>query len=295
MRTVRYSGTLTALSSIAHGGKDTGTLHGFRRETLINPEGKVLQGIPIVSGGVIRGQLRRTAAKLMQHAVTQGEADFRLPFHQVHALRTGGSLTETRTTGEVLNIERQAKLRDLIPMFAVFGVSGGGRIMSGRLQVDKAIPIAAETAWLADTVPAGLASVYSLIQREPYSRVADVMDAEAATWIAPSEDGETLPKGSGQMYWQLETLAAGVKLQHSLTLEDATPVEAAFLADVVKAWSRKGARIGGQGARGHGRVRVDYAETTTDVYGDPAEPEAGDWRAHVALHQEEAREALKWL
>ncbi|BDZ52457.1 hypothetical protein GCM10025867_46980 (plasmid) [Frondihabitans sucicola] len=300
MQTLVYSGTLTAMSSIAHGGKDSGTTHGFRRETIVGADGQHLAGMPIVSGSVIRGSLRRVGARLMQQALTTGLDSHRLPFSQVHALRTGGSLTETRTTGEVLNVERVATLRDHNPFLAIFGAAGGGKIMSGKVMVDKAIPIAQETAHLGD-VPEGfeLPSIFTLIQREPYSRVADVMNGSAAEWVAPSDERHILPQGSGQMYYAQETLVAGAHMWHSLVLEDATPVEASFFRHVVRAWSqgrgKRGPQIGGQVARGHGLVKTKYELSVLDTWGDETDLVEEDWREHIYANIEDAREVMTWL
>jgi hypothetical protein len=169
--------------------------------------------------------------------------------------------------------------------------------MSGKLTVDKAIPVAVETVHLGPAIP-GLTpvSVFSLVQREQYSRVADVENGSAANWIAQDDAERKLPAGSGQMLYQIETIAAGAMLWHSLTVEDATPLEAAFFADVLRAWARNGtAHVGGQSARGLGKVRVDYTKTTTDVWGEPVEPEMVDWKAVVRERRGEALEALAWL
>lgn len=294
MRTVTYSGLLTARSSIAHGGRVTGTTANFRRETIMMPDGKALSGVPVVSGGVIRGELRRVASILFQSALTEGLDERRLPFHLVHALRTGGSLTETRTKGEAMTGAKQGTLRSLVPLIGIFGVAGGGRIVSGRLIVDKAIPLASETAWLQDEVKAeGLPSIWTLIQREQYSRVADVEDASAAPYVI-REEGDVLPPGSGQMLWFQDALVAGSRLMHSITLEDGTDAEASFLDDVLKVWGRK-AHIGGGKARGHGLVTAAYVKSETDCWGDPVPPAAVDWRAAVQANRDEIMEALAWL
>lgn len=295
MQTVTYEGTLTAISSISHGGQDRGITHGFRKETIIGADGRPIGGIPVISGSVIRGTMRRKAARLMQTALSDGD-DIRLPFHAVHALTTGGSMTETRSSGEVLTVERQARVRDLIPLFGVFGVAGGGKVMSGKLSVDKAIPIARETAHLTSSQEPSPLSVFTLVQREQYSRVADVENGTASALIAPSNDAQALPAGSGQMLYQIETLAAGTVLLHSVTIEDANPVEAAFFDDVLRSWHPKGvAQLGGQGARGLGKARAEYVRSTTDVWGDEVEPETADWKAFVRDHRGEALEALSWL
>lgn len=298
MRTIEWTGTLTAVSSIAHGGKDSGTTHGFRRETLILPTGERLVGVPMISGGVVRGSMRRTAAAMMQTALV---GDGRLPFNVVHALRTGGSLRETRASEEVLTSERQAIIRDALPMLACFGFSTNGRIVSGRLQVDKPVPVAKETLYLADAYKADLGeytppSIWELIQRETYTRYADVNEAAAQPYIEiDATEVRTVAKGGGNMIWVQETLPAGTRLFHSLVLEEATPVEVSFMDELVKRWTRQG-RIGAHSARGMGRIDATYTRTCADVLGDPAEPEDGPtWREYVTTHKASIMEVLGWL
>lgn len=298
MRTVEYRGTLTALTSIAHGGKDSGTVHAFRRESFVLPDGRLLPGVPVVSGGVVRGSLRRLAAAMTQDAIGAGGA---LPFPVVHALRTGGALRETRSGGEVLTGERQARLREVIPMLGVFGLSAGGRIMSGRLVVDKPLPLAQETLYLTEHYGVALdgynpPSVWQLVQRESYARFADVNDSSAQTYIDADDPAlRELPKGSGTMMWTHETLPPGTRLLHSLLLEDATAAEVSFFDDLVTAWSAT-ARVGGQRARGLGRVRCDYTREVRDVAGRPvADEREVDWRQVLSGRAEDVQEALGWL
>lgn len=299
MRTIEWRGSILALSSIAHTGKESGTNHGFRRETLIRPDGTRIAGVPVISGGVVRGSMRRVAAAMAQHAIA-GDSG-RLPFPVVHALRTGGALRETGTSGEVLTGERQAALRDLIPMLSIFGFSTSGRIVSGRLEVDKPLPVARETLYLAehyqvDTGDFRPPGIWELIQQEHYTRFADVNDSAAQTYIEDDpEVSREIPKGSGNMLWSQETLPAGTRLFHSVVLNEGTPVEVSFMDELMRRWAARG-KIGAQLGRGMGRVQFDYTRTCYDVLGDPAEAEPEqDWRKYVEDHREELDEVLKCL
>ena len=49
MRTTQWEGTLTALSSIAHGGETRGTITLLRRELVCSSSGELVH-VPIVSG-----------------------------------------------------------------------------------------------------------------------------------------------------------------------------------------------------------------------------------------------------
>lgn len=299
MRTIEWKGSMLALSSIAHTGKESGTNHAFRRETLIRPDGKALAAVPVISGGVVRGSMRRLAAKMAQHAIV-GDSE-RLPFPVVHALRTGGALRETRASEEVLTGERQAELRDLIPMLSIFGFSTSGRIVSGRLEVDKPLPISTETAYLSERYGVDMEgftppSIWSLIQQEQYTRFADVNDSAAQPYIdVDPEDPREIPKGSGNMLWSQETLPAGTRLFHSVVLSEGTPIEVSFMDELMRRWGSS-CTIGAQRARGMGRVRLDYVRSCYDVLGDPAEAEPlQDWRKYVKDNQDRVLEALKWL
>lgn len=298
MRTIAYTGTLRAQTSIAHGSKASGNNHPFRRETLILPTGKRLHAVPVISGGAVRGSLRRMAAAMTQKAIA---GDDTLPHPVVHALRTGGSLRETRSGGDILTGERQAILRDSIPMFGVFGLTAGGRIMSGRLQVGKPLPVAKETLHLAEHYQSDLAeyqppSIWEVIQRETYTRIADVNDSTAQLLIDDIEAADRdLPKGSGNMIYTHETISSGTLLFHSLVLDAGTPAEVSFFDDLVRHWSKR-ATIGGQIAKGLGRVEPRYTRTSMDILGDDADDEPTQpWQEHMAERADQIKDVLTWL
>lgn len=298
MRTMSWRGTLTAQTSIAHGGRSAGTVHQFRRETLVQADGSLLPGVPLVSGSVIRGQLRRTAAEMTHGVIAEITGSERQPFQVVHALRTGGSLRERRAGEEPISGNRQAELRSLLPMLGLFGASVGTRIMAGRLVVDKGLPVSTETQHLADYYGVDLdgynaPTIWRLVQRETYARHADVTTGEINSYISLDEDVE-LPRGGGQMQWSHETLPMGTRLFHALHVAAATPVEQSFMMDLVSQWSRD-ARIGGQIARGMGRVSTDYTLSVTDVTGTDSTIEPADWRQHMLDHSDDVVAALDWM
>lgn len=301
MRTVEWRGVITAQSSIAHGGTDSGTTHGFRRETLLLPSGKRLAGVPVISGGVVRGDMRRLAARMVTQAIA-GDGG-KLPFNVVHALRTGGSLRETRGSEEVITGEKQAILRDLMPMLSVFGFSTRGRIISGRLFVDKPLPLARETMFLAPSYgkvatevdESTLPSVWELVQRETYTRFGDANESVSGGMVDDSEGLPDLSKGSGNMIWAQETLCAGTRLFHSVRVEDATPIEVSFTNELMTRWT-KTARLGAQRSRGMGRFSFDHERVCTDILGDEADDEPEfSWREYTKEHLEDIQQVFSWL
>jgi len=139
MQTVTWTGTLTATSSIAHGGETRGTITLLRRELVSLPEGSLVH-VPIVSGNTLRGRLRRVGEELLRDAVGY---DGQLHPAAAHALRGGGSLA--KTSHEPLSGNRLQRLRELVPQIGVFGGAGGGTIINGALDVGKVVPHLSET------------------------------------------------------------------------------------------------------------------------------------------------------
>jgi CRISPR type IV-associated protein Csf2 len=138
--TVIWTGTLTAVSSIVHGGDTRGTITLLHREVVVQPDGRPVF-VPVISGNAFRGRLRRIGEELLRDTLRyEGE----LPLSVAHALRGGGALA--KTPGTPLSGRRLAALRDLVPHVGVFGCAGGGRIVDGCLQVGKVMPFLAETA-----------------------------------------------------------------------------------------------------------------------------------------------------
>lgn len=294
MHSVTWHGTLHLASSLAHGGKSAGNLEPFRRETLILPTGQRLSGIPMVSGGGIRGALRRVASEVYHRALT--DASGTLPMIAVNAIRSGGALRETRTD-DVLTAERQAAIRDLCPMLAIFGTTGPGRIMSGRLIVDKGIPLTRETLPFApdglDVYTDTLPSIREIVQHETFTRVADIQTAAGIALV--DNPAEVPPTNTTDMFFTVETLMAGTHLLHSISLEAATPLEIAFMDDVMGLWQRT-ARIGAHRSRGLGKVTPRYTRAVTDLAGRPAKnPKLPDWEAYTRDNRDRILAALTCL
>lgn len=296
LRTTLYTGKIKALQPLAHGGKNSGTVHTFRRETIFGEKGEPIPSTPSISGGTIRYSLRNIAAHIMHEYLV---GDGTLPFQTVHAMFNGGAMKETKNVNELITGERQAILRETVPLFAVFGGMGGARSISGRLAVDSAIPITKETAYLAQyyrtEIPSEeyLQSVYSIIEKQRFVRFSTSEGSSVQTLITPESDRE-LPKGGGMIFWSQEVLPLGSELFHSLCLTNATPVETSFFEEVVQVWSRN-AHIGQQVRAGMGKIVPLYKKEVTTVAGSPTEQIPINWREALAERKEEALEALSWL
>ena len=293
--TISWHGTLTATSSIAHGGETRGTITLLRRELVVQPDGRHVL-VPVISGNAFRGRLRRIGEELLRDTLAY---EGLLPLAAAHALRGGGSLAKTSATP--LSGRRLHDLRSLVPHVGVFGCAGGGRIIDGCLQVGKVVPHVAETAHI---IGAGHLPAFDSTQIESYVRHDDTSahsftDVIATDRIRIDDTGqpaldelppaEPVSDTAQLMVYRVETFPAGTTFTTWLRLDRASDLEAAFFTSVLEGFIADG-RLGGRAAIGHGEVRVDLTHT---VHG-PA-PTAVDWRAHLTEHRDDALTALHAL
>ncbi len=284
MTTATWTGTITARSSIVHGGQTRGVTTLLRRELIAT--GDRLVYVPVISGNTLRGRLRRHGEEMLRDVLLY---EGRLHPAAAHALRGGGSLA--KTGHEPLSGSRLHRLRSLVPQIGVFGAAGGGTIIGGALDVGKVVPHVAETAHI--TGAAETRSAFTATQLESYTRQADgdthdfvaVLPADGA--LSFDEIGQPEPVGiAGQMLFNIETFPAGTVFSTWLRLRRPTPLELAFFADVVDCFRTDG-RLGGRVAIGHGQVEIDL------VCDQPIDPV--DWRADVAEHRDEILALLELL
>lgn len=281
--TVTWTGTISALSSITHGGETRGTITLLRREQVIQPDGRAVL-VPVISGNSVRGVLRRTGELLLRDTLGY---EGQLPLAAAHALRAGGSLA--KVSGEPLSGNRLQRVRDLIPQVGVFGCAAGGRIVDGCLQVGKLLPHVAECAHLFPVQPPALAAAEAT-QLESYTRRddADAHDFPGSRCPDDPPRGQDGPD-TLLMTYRVETFPIGTRFQAWLRLTRATGLEVAFFTDVLAAFSTAG-RLGGRAAVGHGMISADLRADPPVLPGP-----LPDWRAHLTARRAEAMDALTWL
>lgn len=285
--TIAWAVTITAASSIAHGGETRGTITMLRRELIVQPDGQAVY-VPVISGNAFRGRLRRIGEELTRDTLQyEGE----LPLAAAHALRSGGSLA--KASAEPLSGQRLHQLRRLVPQIGVFGAAAGGRIIDGCLQVGKVLPHVAECAHLIPAARGG-PPAFTATQIETFIR----QDDSDSHGFAGALAGPGAVAGAGPepaagpgllMMYRIETFPAGAVFSSWLQLTRATPLEVAFFTDVLRAFSDDG-RLGGRAATGHGKVICDLHVTVRAGGTVPA-----DWRGHLTAHRAEALAALRAL
>lgn len=289
---IGWTGTITARSSIAHGGETRATITLLRREQIRLPDGRPLH-VPLVSGNAVRGSLRRVGEELLRDVV---HYEGQVPLAAAHVLRGGGgAITKT---GTPLTGARLRDVRSLVPQLAVFG-GAVGRTVDGALQVGKLMPHLAETAHLTGHDGPG---VFGATQVETYTvadegassgfhellpEIAVPLDGDGAVDLEALESSaRTAWLETGPMIYRVETFPAGTAFSMWLRLERTSDLAASFFADVLTEWMRRG-RIGGRRAIGHG-------EFTADLTADRDVP-AVDWREELTSRRDEVLDAIRAL
>lgn len=234
-----WSGSLTALSSVMHGGESLGTVTYLRRERFLLDDGTV-EDVPVLSGNMLRGILRRLAADLWWDAVGRPRMSMAL----VHAIWSGGALAKSTTSP--LTTVRLQEVRRVCPVIGLFGAAGGGRIVEGAVQVGKAIPVCRETASVVECDPTGLPSLWDLTQVEYFSK-APGGPAEAAV------EGTTV---GSPMRFGVESFVTGSRFAWRCGATWASPAELSLWEETLRAFVARG-QVGGMAAAGFGHVRVE--------------------------------------
>lgn len=240
---LQWRGVLVADSSVSHGGDSLGTVRYLRRERVLLPSGE-LEDVPVLSGNMLRGVMRRLAADAWWEAVGRP----RLPVGVVHAIWNGGSLAVSGA--KTLTFDELVRLQDMCPVVGLFGSAGSGRIINGCVTVGKGIPLCEETAHLlpADHVDRAVPSMWDLTQIEYYSRHPGGPVAKDAGEAAHAD---------GLMRFGVETFVAGSQFSWTVTVSHPSEVERSLLGEVLAGFE-VGVTVGGRGAAGLGRVHATW-------------------------------------
>lgn len=271
MKNIHQTLTVTAESSIAHGGKHLGTISYLRRERFLTPSGP--EEIPVISGNALRGVLRDVGAKMTWEAMGSPK----LAMGSADLLWSGGSLVKAK--GEPVTGGRLAEVRNLFPHIGIFGAAGGGRLIEGALSIGKLIPICQQTSsFLPAEHAESPVDMWDLLQIEEYSRLPgrDLLDGAA-------EAGDETA-AEGVFRFGVETFLTGTTFSTWWSLTNATDAEQSFFHALLHEF-RKNAFVGGRTHIGHGRIRLNV---------DVPDPQV-NWAESAQADLARASEVLQWL
>lgn len=321
MNRARYDFVLRAEQPIAHHSESIGNEAFIMRGKIRAPGGWVF--IPQITGDTMRHGMREAAAyALLDAAGLLSHAD--LSEAALRLLFAGGMVTGRGDAGAA-RLDQYRELCELVPSMALFGGCRDNRIIPGRLIVESATLICAETstfipAWALDyatkdsleldTHRAHVENVQRVKMEpllDPGKRLLLSGTAQAAVNLrleanerAHHDDDAIGREGSkiAPMPHRFERVAQGSLFYWACEATTYTPLDAdtfevavwAFLAD---------ASVGGKRGTGHGQLRPvacgtrELPRPADAVTMTALAPKVGEmFRAHVAERKERLRQFL---
>lgn len=279
-----------AVSLITHMSGSTGNESLVMREPVITPKGVLW--VPSITGNALRHRVVREPG--WRYLIDRYCLAGKLTLPQLNYAFHGGNLTEG---GGRENTRRIADMQRIFPLSRLIGGCLPDQILSGSLDVWRGRLVCEENrAGLIADMPDGwdlpadqLRSAEEFVSGYQYTRG----DAEktAADLLAQSVDGELL-RGenhdgkSNLMIFSGQAVTRGACFIHGFVLKHVSQLELGALLWSISLWQETGGTIGGQAARGHGRLA-----TWTHVDGDGFAA-INAYLTHVDASK---NEAISWL
>jgi len=243
-----------AVGPITHAAGSAGNESVLAREVVITPRGAV--AVPKLSGNSIRHRCVREPG--WRWLVNRWGLAGKLTLAQLNFCLHGGNLTEG---GGREDTRRVADFQRLFPLGRLLGGCLPDQILSGSMLCWHGLLVCDENrAALAAHLPEGwelpeapLRPAESFVTG--YQCVRGDAAATAPELAVPNGDGAAERKGN-QMIFAGQAVARGAHFLHGFTLQNVSTLELGALLWSLRLWQSAGGTVGGQGARGHGRLRT---------------------------------------
>lgn len=275
-RTYRVFCASEAIAPITHMSRTEGNEAIVAREPVATPLG--VAWVPCLSGNAIRHRLVREPG--MRWLVDEYDLAGKLSLPQLNFLFHGGALTDG---GGREDTRRIADWQRLWPLGRLLGGSLPDQILAGSLLVGRGTLVCEENRSALSSfaeIPDRLRSAESFLSSYQYTR-----GNSRKSGMVVLADGEE--SASSLMIFSGQSVMRGAVFLHDFTLKHASIEELGGLLFSLRLWTADGATIGGQSARGHGRLALSVIAPDFD-------PEKA-----VAAYLEYARsvkdDAIAWL
>jgi len=258
------------VAPITHMARSEGNYQIIAREPVVTSRG--VTHVPYLSGNAIRHRMIREPG--FRWLSVEYGLHGHLTLQQLNFLLHGGNLTEG---GGRENTRRIADFQRLFPLGRLLGGCLPDQVLAGSLHCWRGTLVCEENRpalihLIGDYLPEGrLRPAESFVSNYQYTR-GDA--AKNATDLGPLDlDGDI---DSNLMIFSGQHVLSGASFMHGFTLPHVDIVELGALFWSLYLWSSAGATIGGQVARGHGRLSLSIlqgdfeVETAIDRYLDHA-------------------------
>lgn len=238
-----------AVSPITHMSGRVGNEAVVNRQTVVTSDG--IRHVPVLSGNALRHRtVREPAARWL---IDRYQLKGKLSIEQLNFLLHGGSLTEK---GGRVRLASQAESTRVFPMLRLLGCALPYQIQPGCLQVDQGTLLCRENASrLNHVIPyefptKRLRAAVSFVRPYTYYR----HDAsKTAPDLISEENAEVDYEG---MIFSGQSIAPGAVFVHGYHISHPDDLTIGCLLHSLSLWNASGATIGGQSARGHGKLRT---------------------------------------
>jgi len=261
------------LSPLSHGADiKAGNATLFRRLEVLTSTGKVLS-LPYYAGNAFRGRMRDLLADhlLDRLGLVPSRSNPPIEPYFFQVLYSGGALEEKTSkahkavaavlgSGGAIKARGVHRFRDTLPSISLLGCSVGNKILAGRIQVNDLRPLCRQWG------------------------TGDLNSSQLFAWefLTRREDREEYDKHSG-MIATTECLKTGVELEGGIDLlGHISEIEMGALATGLELM-RKGGRLGAEGRRGLGSVKIEYDNL----------PSPEPYERFLAEHQSEILDFLR--
>lgn len=278
-----------ALSPITHAKGVSGNESLVMREPVVT--GRGIQWLPCLSGNAIRHRCVREPG--WRWLIELWGLSGKLTLPQLNYAFHGGNLTEG---GGRENTRRLADMQRFFPLSRLMGGCLPDQVIPGSLDVWRGRLVCEENrAWLQADLPdecvlpterfrPGEAFVtgYQYTRGDVRKTAIDVMPDEVPVELQRSEnrDGK-----SNLMLFAGQAVTTGSCFLHGFTLKHCSTLELGALLLSLRWWQAAGGTIGGQAARGHGRLH-------TSILGESHEDAVVEYFDYCATVRDEA---AAWL
>jgi hypothetical protein len=233
-----------AMSPLTHMSGTAGNVAMIAREPVATETG--IRWLPFLSGNAIRHRAVREPGMLW--LIQQYGLVGKLSLPQLNFLLHGGNLTQSSAQE---NTKRIAEMHRTWPLLRLLGASLPDQILAGSLDVWRGTLVCEENrrclASLTDLPAARLLSAERWIGGYQYTR-SDAAKRGLASVGACEAPATNLMIFSGQC------VERGANFYHGFVLKHVSDIELGALLWSLRLWQQAGGTIGGQAARGHGRL-----------------------------------------
>jgi hypothetical protein len=284
-----------AISPITHMARSEGNESLVAREPLTTPDGVLW--IPYVSGNAIRHRCFRRPG--MRHLVEQCGLRGKLSLAQLNFLFHGGNLTEGGGREDTRAI---ADWQRLCPLGRLLGGCLPSQILSGALLPDRGYLVCEENrgalvarlpaGWELDAKPLRRAetfvSGYQYVRNDAVKSVPELLPPPANGVVLPGMGDEEPREKTNQMIFAGQAVTRGALFFRKDYLAHVSRLELGAYLLSLSLWQAEGGTVGGQSARGHGRLAASVHVEGCD------DPEAcvTEYLAHVEVS---GPELADWL